>query len=157
MNYPCESITQITRSIYISDWEGSLDTEVLNKLNIRAILCLNDRKKPDYYLDKYIENDIKHFQIFIQDDPHANIYKYFNDIYNFIFEESDRHCVLLHCTAGISRSVTALASYLLRYGISRDSRITTDFILQFIKSKRPCIDPNPGFVAQLKYFENNLR
>ncbi|KDN53136.1 hypothetical protein K437DRAFT_289675 [Tilletiaria anomala UBC 951] len=56
--------------------------------------------------------------------------------------------VLVHCQAGISRSATLVAAYLMwRRGIS------TSAALELIRARRPQADPNSGFVAQLELYE----
>ncbi len=60
--------------------------------------------------------------------------------------------ILVHCQAGISRSVTLVAAFLL-YTTS----LTLENILYLIKSKRSCIQPNQGFINQLKTFEAYLK
>ena len=65
--------------------------------------------------------------------------------------------VLIHCYHGVSRSATILAAYLLKIGlqfkpdnsqkISNTSHVQE--VLEFIKSRRPSICPNDGFIAQL--------
>ena len=154
---PVGDISQISRSLHISDWEGSLDVQELDKRNIRAVLCLNMREKPAHMIDKYIENGIKHKQIFIEDGMGANIMRYFPEIYRFIVEESDRHGVLIHCTAGISRSATAVASYLLRSGMNANPNMNLETVLRYMKSQRGCISPNPSFIKQLQVYETLLR
>jgi hypothetical protein len=59
--------------------------------------------------------------------------------------------VLIHCFAGKSRSVTILLSYLLRLGWS-----LTD-AYEHVKRCRPALGPNPGFMAQLRELEIELR
>lgn len=53
--------------------------------------------------------------------------------------------VLVHCTAGVSRS-GAIAVAIVMYS----KRISYDEALLLVKTKRPSIQPNPGFAVQLK-------
>jgi dual specificity phosphatase 12 len=59
--------------------------------------------------------------------------------------------VLIHCAAGISRSVALLTSYMM-------NKYQTSFqnCIDYIKSKRGCANPNDGFKIQLKKFEIDL-
>lgn len=148
-------ITQITKNTYLSNWEGSFDIEELENLNIKAILCLNMVEKPAYILDKYIEVGIRHKQIFIADEPYENIIQYFPEICEFLSENTAHAPVLIHCTAGISRSPTALAAYLLNTSI-KNHDATSEIVLRFIDSHRP-IFPNPSFQNQLKKYEIYLK
>jgi protein-tyrosine phosphatase len=58
-----------------------------------------------------------------------------------------RRRVLIHCWAGHSRSVSIVLFYLMNK--TRDFK-TVDAALQFIQEKRPTINPNLGFLAQLR-------
>lgn len=53
--------------------------------------------------------------------------------------------VLVHCNAGISRSPTVCIAYLM---ITKELTFVEAYDL--VKSKRPCIQPNAGFMKQLR-------
>ncbi|GLC33037.1 hypothetical protein PLESTB_000377800 [Pleodorina starrii] len=55
--------------------------------------------------------------------------------------------VLVHCQAGVSRSPAVVAGWLMR---SRG--MSADAALGLLTSRRPCVDPNEGFRAQLSLF-----
>ena len=60
-------------------------------------------------------------------------------------------CILIHCMAGVSRSVTLTIAYLMhRFRMSMQSAY------QFVKEKRPAISPNLNFMGQLVEFEREL-
>lgn len=59
--------------------------------------------------------------------------------------------ILIHCQAGVSRSVTLAASYLMR-----ERRIGADEALEIVRSKRPAAKPISYFVEQLKLYEKQL-
>ena len=67
------------------------------------------------------------------------------NFYNKAISEERPTKVLVHCIAGVSRS-GAIATAIVMYS----KRISYEDALQFVKTKRPCIQPNPGFAAQLK-------
>jgi len=54
--------------------------------------------------------------------------------------------VLIHCAAGISRSASVMIIY-LSY---KFPHLSYDQILNFLKEKRPCVQPNEHFQKQLK-------
>jgi len=59
--------------------------------------------------------------------------------------------VLVHCYAGVSRSSSTVISYLMRkYDLSLKTAI------DHCRSCRWFINPNPGFVRQLRAFEREL-
>ncbi|KAG1753216.1 protein-tyrosine phosphatase-like protein [Suillus lakei] len=60
--------------------------------------------------------------------------------------------VLVHCVAGVSRSPTIIAAYL----ISRCSMSLKDALGLLVRA-RPAVCPRPGFIAQLKDLEIRVR
>jgi protein-tyrosine phosphatase len=84
---------------------------------------------------------------------YENILESFDDAYKFIDEAvTNNQNILVHCYAGISRSPTIVASYLMKkFCISRDEA------LNIIKQKRNIIKPNFGFMKQLEKYQKNMR
>lgn len=63
---------------------------------------------------------------------------------NQVLTEAPHHRILIHCMAGISRSATLTAAYLmLRDGLTPEQALT------HIRAYRPQVSPNPGFLQQL--------
>ena len=149
-------LTPITNNVYISDWDSSLDTSLLEKHNIKTILCVNERAKPAYMLDKYISNDIVHYQLQAEDMPTEDLARFFRWSYDFINNSRDRGNVLVHCTAGISRSATIVTHYLLWKAKQEIPTTTLSEVLEFMKKRRPCINPNPSFMKQLHAAEKKM-
>ena len=56
-------------------------------------------------------------------------------------EAGNRVCV--HCLAGVSRSATVVAAYLVRYHKVLDP-------VSYLREYRPCVNPNYGFVSLLQ-------
>lgn len=59
-------------------------------------------------------------------------------------------CVLVHCNAGVSRSASVVIAYLMQ---RRDMCFEEAYNL--VKSWRPCIQPNAGFMQKLKKFHKS--
>lgn len=53
--------------------------------------------------------------------------------------------VLVHCNAGVSRSTSVVIGYLMNH-----QNFTFLQALGLVKNKRPCVQPNVGFINQLK-------
>lgn len=66
------------------------------------------------------------------------------------FERGENVKVLVHCYAGMSRSVTVVAAFLIAEGMSVDNA------LRFIATKRIGASPNHGFISQLKEWTHNF-
>jgi protein-tyrosine phosphatase len=88
----------------------------------------------------------EHLNLRVDDSSDENISIFFNVTYWFIDQFiRDGKKVFVHCHAGMSRSVTIVAHYLMRrYGKSVDEAIA------IIRKHRPIATPNPGFILQLK-------
>lgn len=67
-------------------------------------------------------------------------------IINSVRENGGR--ILVHCNAGVSRSATVCIAYLMKV-----SALTFAQAYDLVKSKRPSVQPNPGFVKQLNKFD----
>lgn len=80
------------------------------------------------------------------DEPMLDIIK--NVIPRLLELPSDTR-ILFHCHAGISRSTTMATAYL-----SKRTGLSLNQTLDFIRSKRHIIQPNPGFIKALEKFLN---
>ena len=93
----------------------------------------------------------EHFQyktVPVLDIPETNIISYFPQCFEVLDDAvKSGGCVLVHCKAGVSRAAAVVIGYLIRQN-DMDYQQAFDFV----KSKRPSIKPNPGFVAQLKEY-----
>jgi protein-tyrosine phosphatase len=67
-------------------------------------------------------------------------------------EEGQEVCILVHCYAGISRSVTAVVAYLMTH-----LNFSTSEALQLVQSRRKGALPNLGFMVQLGQLELRIR
>lgn len=113
---------------------------MLKNYNIgRVIVCGSE-------LDCPFRNDIEYLSLNIEDDDEENISIYFEDTITFI--EQSLSNVLVHCYAGVSRSATIVIAYLIKC-----HRWSLEDSKSYLKSKRPCICPNYGFIRQLQEFE----
>ncbi|XP_062130794.1 dual specificity protein phosphatase 19 [Drosophila sulfurigaster albostrigata] len=83
------------------------------------------------------------------DLPETDLLQYVLPVAIDFIEEAHaaKGCVLVHCNAGVSRSASVVIGYLMQ---RRDMRFEEAYHL--VKSWRPCIQPNGGFMQQLKKF-----
>ena len=58
------------------------------------------------------------------------------------------HACLVHCRNGMSRSTTICIAYLMKY-----YQMPLLEAFNFIRERRPCTSPNPGFMRQLAVYE----
>merc|ERR1712002_209057 len=95
---------------------------------------------------------MRYMRIPVRDNGLIDLRKHFQAAFDFIEEARRRDArVLVHCHAGISRSSTISIAYVMMHMNQSMSQA-----YQFVKSKRPIIAPNLGFVGQLMEFEQFL-
>lgn len=77
-----------------------------------------------------------------------NIIQYFPETYEFIKDAlASKGRVLVHCQAGVSRSPTIVAAYMMR-----EKQLSAQQALDIIKLRRAIIEPNRGFLEQLNLY-----
>lgn len=138
---PNKNINKIAAGLYLTDFENAKDYEYLKQLGVCQILTIGRE------LPRHGDMFFKTMHIPLDDSPTEDIKKYFNSTYNFI----NRGSTVVHCAAGISRSVTIVAAYLMR-----KFKISADKAILHISKCRNIINPNQGFRSQLKQFEKEL-
>ncbi len=136
-------IDQITDKIYLGNSDASKNYEILKRNNITHVLVCG------YFLPEFFPNDFVYKTIALEDSLNQDIYKFFKECFKFI--DSSKK-VFVHCRAGISRSSTIVIAYLMW-----SKRKSFFEAKKFVKERRKCIAPNPGFISQLKDFEEELR
>ncbi|KAJ6250496.1 dual specificity protein phosphatase [Anaeramoeba flamelloides] len=136
-------------------WLGSLPTanneELLKILQIKRIinLAIEVEEEKNFDLDLYSKLGIDHFSIPFDDQVNVDITKIVDKVADVINENDSK--ILVHCRLGISRSSTVIIYYLMKYHNLRYQEA-----YDWVKSCRFLIDPNPGFVKQLKELEKKL-
>jgi protein-tyrosine phosphatase len=85
-------------------------------------------------LDNLIPRHIEYLYIPAVDHESFDISVYFEESNKFIDEERKRTNVLVHCMAGISRSVTLIMAYLMKY-----ENKSFDEAYHFMKVKRKIV------------------
>jgi dual specificity phosphatase 12 len=90
-------------------------------------------------------------QVPIDDVESTDIISHFEStnafISNVLLIKKER--VLVHCVAGVSRSTTLVAAYLM----TLKSGIAAEKVVRFIKSKREQAEPSSSFMSQLEIWE----
>ena len=84
--------------------------------------------------------------------PDFPVLKGFDQAIKFIEDSiSSGGRVFVHCNAGISRAASVCIAYLIK-----KKGMTVEESLAYLRSKRPAVCPNPGFIAQLEYYHECL-
>ena len=149
------NISQICDNLFLSGSEPLKNATQLSHYKIDAIVSFgHDPKCPYEGVLRYVKRGgYSHIYIPIDDSPNADISVYFESVGNKILEwASQGKLVLVHCHAGVSRSVTMVVYVLLKSmnALPITPRYTIHDMLSFVRSKRCVADPNPGFIHQLE-------
>ncbi|KAI7852167.1 protein-tyrosine phosphatase-like protein, partial [Circinella umbellata] len=133
---------QVIPGVWIGGYKAFEDKSFLRKNKIEVILTLG------HFKQQYSPEEFKHQIIPIADNPEANIIQYFPITNNFIDDalESGKR-ILVHCLAGVSRSPTIVAAYLMY-----KRALHPKAALAIIKQTRPFVNPNQGFMEQLRLY-----
>jgi protein-tyrosine phosphatase len=141
-------ITEILPHLYLGDIYVSQNHSTLQEHNIKHIV--NVSNLPSYITFPGIE--YKHIPVY--DFPTQNISRYFHETNTFIAEKRAKgENVLVHCMAGISRSVSVVLAYMISIGYSLRDALRHVSELR----KNRWARPNTGFFQQLIEYEKEKR
>ncbi|XP_067643924.1 dual specificity protein phosphatase Mpk3 [Eurosta solidaginis] len=154
----CESTThhnineqpvEIIPGLFLGNESHSCDSRALQKYNIKYVLNVT----PDLPNVFESSGDIEYLQIPITDHYSQDLAIHFPDAIRFIEEARSKNAaVLVHCLAGVSRSVTVTLAYLMQ---TRTLSLNDAFTL--VRDRKPDVAPNFHFMEQLHSFERKLR
>uniref|UniRef100_H2ZA58 Protein-serine/threonine phosphatase n=1 Tax=Ciona savignyi TaxID=51511 RepID=H2ZA58_CIOSA len=142
------SPAEILPGLFLGCAKDASNADVLARHNITYILNVTPN------LPNVFEKDgkYKYKQIPITDHWSQNLSQFFPDCIAFIDEARSNNCgVLVHCLAGISRSVTVTVAYLMQ-----KRRWSLNDAYDFVKQRKNNVSPNFNFMGQLLDFEKTL-
>ncbi|XP_059544376.1 dual specificity protein phosphatase 22 isoform X2 [Myotis daubentonii] len=137
-------MNKILPGLYIGNFKDARDAEQLSRNKVTHILSVHDSARP-------MLEGVKYLCIPAADSPSQNLTRHFKESIKFIHECRLRgEGCLVHCLAGVSRSVTLVIAYIMT---------VTDFgwedALHTVRAGRSCANPNLGFQRQLQEFEKH--
>lgn len=104
-------------------------------------------------LEVQLEPGMKHLVLNVDDLPEQDITLMFEKAFAFIdAARADKKGVLIHCFAGLSRSVTIATAYVMK-----NEHMTRDAALALVRKARPAAQPNEGFMKCLLRYEEYLK
>ncbi|CAF1607988.1 unnamed protein product [Rotaria sp. Silwood1] len=137
-------ITEVIDNLYISGLEST--GTILNK-GIRSVINISS-ECPMQDLGPTVDYE----KISIPDLPTTSIQPYFDRLTDRI-DQSLRQGkkTLVHCYVGRSRSASIILAYLMKY-----KQMSLREAFYYLRSRRPIIGPNFGFIKQLVAYEKSL-
>ncbi|CAF2135805.1 unnamed protein product [Rotaria magnacalcarata] len=134
--------------LYLGGLKSLYEKNRATRLNITHVLSVVwIRPKKDT-----IPPNAKHFFIKAEDTILFDMTPYFEQACRFIEEARQSNGrVLVHCACGVSRSTTICCAYLMKHhSMSLEQALTQ------IRSQRPIVRPNAGFLRQLIRFNEKI-
>jgi len=148
-NIYCDSYHEIIPNLYLGNYNSAKDDKLLDKI----YLVINCSEEIPFH-----SNKTKNFRVNVPDnlslDCNLKILVYINQILPVMYRcYKAKKPILVHCRAGMHRSATVIACFLIKYfNFNKDSAI------QYIKSKRPvAFFPGPNFDLSLELFYKNIK
>ncbi|QSL65098.1 hypothetical protein MERGE_002403 [Pneumocystis wakefieldiae] len=137
---------QVYSNLYVGCFEGFIH-EIRDKTcqitHLIGLVPFNDKRQLSGYTSLFLE---------INDQLDENIVQYFPQCIRLIedcFNSDAKNKILIFCQAGISRSVTIVAAYLMQ-----KLKISKEDAILYIKKVHPDAQPNSGFMQQLQLFQD---
>lgn len=139
----CDHMSEIIPRLYLGGMWNANSMKELEYFGISTIVNVASEVQCMYpyggfrYL-KYEWKDYVDFDILEDLDSIVDqIHKDVNDDKN----------ILVHCAMGVSRSASVIVAYLIKY-----KNMSYENAMSMAKEKRSCVDPNWGFLEQLKIY-----
>jgi dual specificity MAP kinase phosphatase len=140
---------EILPHLFLGNAANSEDSQSLERHGIQYILNVT----PDLPNVFEAVGNYKYMQIPIADHWSQNLASHFPKAIEFIDEaRSNQKGILVHCLAGVSRSVTITVAYLM-YKCS----LSLNDAFNVVRSRKSNIAPNFHFMEQLYNFERELK
>ncbi|XP_026123047.1 dual specificity protein phosphatase 19-like [Carassius auratus] len=129
--------------LLLSSQDAAHDIDTLKKLKVTHVLNVA------YGVENVFPDLFTYKTVTVLDLPETDITSYFPECFQFIHEASQQAgVVLVHCNTGVSRSASVVIGFLMS-----QENMSFDEAYSAVKTARPCIQPNPGFMSQLKKYK----
>ncbi|KLT38873.1 phosphatases II [Cutaneotrichosporon oleaginosum] len=133
-----EHLNEVVDGLWIGDLVAAMDAEGMRERGITNVVSLL-RPRLDF------APDFAAYAIEIDDAPDTDILTVLPAaLQSAAAPQTKAGAVLVHCQAGMSRSATVVAAYLMRH-----RRLDPVEAVSFLREKRPVVDPSDTFWHQL--------
>lgn len=135
-------MNKVLPGLYVGNYRDSKDPLQLERYKITHILAVHDAARR-------LHSDKHYLCVMASDSPEQNLTQYFSLCNDFIHAARLRDGnVLIHCLAGMSRSVTVAVAYIMSV-----TGLPWREALKVVRAGRAVANPNLGFQRQLQDFE----
>eukprot|EP00727_Mastigamoeba_balamuthi_P010857 m51a1_g6394 hypothetical protein (562) ;mRNA; f:207871-210098 len=133
---------EVLPRLWLGNYNNALNRAALKRRNVTHILSVAP-VKPAF------PKDFIYFVIPVEDEEDVDLTPYFQSCIEFIQGAMARgESTLVHCMAGVSRSATIVAAYVMVH-----NRMTAENAVAFVQEQRSMVCPNMAFRKQLLEFE----
>ncbi|EDQ88713.1 uncharacterized protein MONBRDRAFT_25952 [Monosiga brevicollis MX1] len=133
--------------LFLGSWKSASNLEALKALNITRIV--NATASCDMPFDQ----QAVYLHCPLDDKPDHDLSQFFGDFIAFVRKaQGEGQRVLVHCQMGMSRSSALAILWMMDF-----HDMTLKQAYDYVHSKRPYINPNPGFLKQLGEWEHANR
>eukprot|EP01006_Ploeotia_vitrea_P049279 TRINITY_DN67324_c9_g2_i1.p3 TRINITY_DN67324_c9_g2~~TRINITY_DN67324_c9_g2_i1.p3 ORF type:complete len:170 (-),score=60.78 TRINITY_DN67324_c9_g2_i1:46-555(-) len=129
--------------LFIGSIGAAYHEENLTSAGITHVLCVAQGIKPRF------KDRFDYMTVPLLDSPTCSLLPHLEECHAFIERGRAAGGVLVHCFAGKSRSASVIVAYLMKSERWRLIRA-----LAFLRDKRPVIQPNIGFLRQLRQLDH---
>ena len=136
-----KAMNHIYKNLYLGNRKAAQIENFLKMYDIHTVINCAAELQNDY-------KDVISYDLNLYDMPEEKIILVFERAYDFVKKHLD-HNILVHCYMGISRSASFIIFYLMK-----EEKWDYDTCFEFVRKKRPCIEPNYGFERQLRDYYN---
>lgn len=148
--------TEVLPRLYIGDLAAAECPETLAALGITHVLSVMPGHVaiPPPATLSHLARPLERLQLPLHDTPFAELALHLPRTTAWIehaLRADPANRVLVHCVQGVSRSASVVAAYLVA-----ETRWPPKYVVEWIQAKRPCAQPNSGFVAQLDEYARSL-
>ncbi|BGP16539.1 hypothetical protein JCM10213_000549 [Rhodosporidiobolus nylandii] len=139
---PEASLQEVLPGLWIGDYQAAQDAALLQR---SEIACVVSGMRQEYAAHP----GMRMHRVAVDDDDKTNIVEHFAPTADFIDEAlTQGQGVLVHCHAGVSRSTTLVAAYLMaKKGLNVEQAVAK------IRAVRAQVEPSEAFMVQLEMFE----
>lgn len=136
----------IIDGLYLGSFEDAYKIKELKSLGVTHCLSVL------YGMDPIYPKDFEYMMVPVLDVDLESIYDYFLPGMKFIEKALEKGKIFVHCRQGKSRSGSFVICWMMY-----KHNMTFKEALKYVKSKRPLVLPNMGFINQILKFEAYLK
>lgn len=149
LKQPTDAVSVIIPSaLYLGPCSSASSIPFLTSNSINHVLSIGSTPSPRV-------DDVTYHRLGLKDSTSSSIASTIDSaievIDNALGSNKGRGRILVHCSAGVSRSPTVVVGYLMK-----KRGMSLKVALGHVVRARPQVSPNPGFLEQLKAMEEGL-